>query len=89
MSNDLKAESAYYTEVTLREHLMRANRVEPPAKVKQGTYTEPTDPTWKPKPPREPKPITKGYSRDPKLCKHQWAGGRRYCPYCGLTNPRM
>jgi len=27
------------------------------------------------------------YSRDPRICKHQFANGRKVCPYCATTNP--
>jgi hypothetical protein len=74
----------YWLTHTIREHLLREHRtmVE---EVKPGHYTQPDDPTWEP---HDPKPRT-AYSRDPKLCKHQFAGGRSYCPYCGLTNPTL
>jgi hypothetical protein len=29
------------------------------------------------------------YSKDPRVCKHQFAGNRPFCPYCATTNPNL
>lgn len=87
MSNEIKdPNQAYLTELSLREHLLRAGRPEPRADVKQGTYTDPNDPHWEPRPHAT---INRGsrYSRDPKICRHQFAGNRARCPYCAAPNP--
>lgn len=29
------------------------------------------------------------YSANPRICKHQFAGNRAFCPYCATTNPNL